>query len=175
MGGYLTQLCLKAGCGWQLTNIFLLAGLYEYHRRTVGTYIFSYFKIFRTGDYVHLPAIWSNTCGIVNILIRFCRSPTKFCLIIMMHDQLWFNSYMWRKEQDTQTNQQTHTHTSSSMHEMCLLTQYIEKFLKYSFILAKCFMIVEIFTLVSLAIVISRIIWFMIGRQLSESLWEIKT
>ena len=65
--------------------------------------------------------------------------PTKFCLIIMMHDQLWFNSYMWRKEQDTQTNQQTHTHTSSSMHEMCLLTQYIEKFLKYSFILAKCF------------------------------------
>ena len=100
--------------------------------------------------------------------------PTKFCLIIMMHDQLWFNSYMWRKEQDTQTNQQTHTHTSSSMHEMCLLPQYIEKFLKYSFILAKCFMIVEIFTLVSLAIVISRIIWFMISRQLSESLWEIK-
>ena len=96
--------------GGSMTNIFLLAGLYEYHRRTVGIYIFSYFKIFRTGNYVHLPAIWSNTCGIVNILIRFCRSPTKFCLIIMMRDQLWFNSYMWRKEQDTQTNQQTHTH-----------------------------------------------------------------
>ena len=43
--------------------------------------------------------------------------PTKFCLIIMMHDQLWFNSYMWRKEQDTQTNQQTHTHTH---HHLCM-------------------------------------------------------
>ena len=43
--------------------------------------------------------------------------PTKFCLIIMMHDQLWFNSYMWRKEQDTQTNLQTHTHTH---HHLCM-------------------------------------------------------
>ena len=34
--GWVTTKTLQAGCGWQLTNIFLLAGLYEYHRRTVG-------------------------------------------------------------------------------------------------------------------------------------------
>ena len=61
-----------------MTNIFLLAGLYEYHRRTVGIYIFSYFQIFTTGNYVQLPAIWANNGGIVNILIKFCQSAGKW-------------------------------------------------------------------------------------------------
>ena len=40
-----------------MTNILLMAGWNENHRRTFGIYILSCFPIFMTGNYVQLPGL----------------------------------------------------------------------------------------------------------------------